>query len=85
MTVGFCTCNLSVCSNLNTSCPQEKQINTIYCVRSVIREEKRVTGSQINEKQLQGRQKKRRAITIKEGTKIVINPSFPLIKEVTIV
>ena len=73
-----------MCSNLNTSCPQEKRISTIYCVRSVIREEKRVMESQINEKQLQGRQKKKRAITIKEGTKIVINPSFPLIKEVTI-
>jgi hypothetical protein len=65
---------------LNTSCPQEKKINTIYCVRSVIQEEKRITGSQINEKQFTGRQKKRRAITIKEGTKIVIDPSFPLMK-----
>jgi hypothetical protein len=43
-----------------------------------------VKGSQVHEKQLKGRQKKRRAITIKEGTKIVINPSFPLIKEVLI-
>jgi len=32
-------------------------------------------GMHINEKHLKGRQKKRRAITKKEGTKIVIDPS----------
>ena len=35
-------------------------------------------GMHTHEKQLKGRQKNRRVITKKEGTKIVIDPSLPL-------
>ena len=66
---GFFNNTPDPCSFVNTIYPQENQISTIYCVPPRLWvKEKSGAQNDINEKRLQGRGKKRRAITKKEGT-----------------
>ena len=71
-------CNVSRCSLLNTSYPHKKQIDTIYGCSVGYVKGKNGSGMHINEKQLSGKQKKRRVITKRRGPIKVIDPSLPL-------
>ena len=61
-------CNVSPCSLLNTSYPHKKQIDTIYGCSVGYVKGKNGSGMHINEKQLSGKQKKKKGDNQKEGT-----------------